>query len=97
MEALLAGLRADRRDDRQAQDDGGADWSDPAQSLTAEGADDAVAAGLDERLEAIRRAEERLAVGTFGRSVLSGTPIPDERLEADPAAEVTVEEASVEH
>ena len=28
-----------------------------------------------------------------GRSVRSGAPIPDERLEADPAAELTVEEA----
>jgi DnaK suppressor protein len=33
-----------------------------------------------------------LAAGTYGRSVQSGKPIPDERLEADPAAELTVEE-----
>ena len=37
---------------------------------------------------------ERLADGTYGRSVRSGDPIPDERLEADPAAELTVEEAT---
>ena len=37
--------------------------------------------------------EQRLAEGTFGVSVRSGAPIPDDRLEADPAAELTVEEA----
>jgi DnaK suppressor protein len=68
----------------------------PAQRLTAEGLDDAVAAGLRDRLEAIERAEARLRAGTYGRSIKSGLPIPDERLEADPAAELTVEEASEE-
>jgi DnaK suppressor protein len=95
VEALLAGLSLDRSDDRAAEDES-ADWSDPAQPLTAEGADDAVAASLEERLHAIGRAEERLAAGTYGRSVRSGTNLPDERLEADPAAELTVEEASVQ-
>ena len=33
-----------------------------------------------------------LAAGTYGRSIWSNEPIPDERLEADPAAELTVEE-----
>ena len=47
---------------------------------------------LAERLAAIERAEQRLADGTYGVSVLSGTPIPDERLEALPTAELTVEE-----
>ena len=41
----------------------------------------------------IDRALHRLDDGTYGRSVLSGKPIPDERLEADPAAELTIEEA----
>jgi DnaK suppressor protein len=30
--------------------------------------------------------------GTYGRSIRSGREIPDERLEADPAAELTVDE-----
>jgi RNA polymerase-binding transcription factor DksA len=38
------------------------------------------------------RAEARLAKGTFGLSVESGARIPDERLEAEPLAERTVEE-----
>ena len=45
------------------------------------------------RLDAIERALHRLDDGTYGRSVRSGDPIPDERLEADPAAELTIEEA----
>lgn len=41
---------------------------------------------------ALDRAEARLAAGTYGLSVESGEPIPDERLEALPTAERTVEE-----
>src|SRR5262245_30253448 len=41
-------------------------------------------------LEALERAEQRLADGTYGLSVESGEPIPDERLEAYPLAERTV-------
>ena len=55
-----------------------------------------VVAGLRHRLAAIERAEKRLADGVFGRSVRSGEPIPDERLQAMPTAELTVEEASAE-
>ena len=48
---------------------------------------------LKERLAAVERAEARLAAGTYGLSVQSGEPIPDERLEAAPTAELTVDEA----
>src|SRR5262245_7484795 len=47
---------------------------------------------LREQLAAVERAEERLAAGTYGISVESGKPIPDERLEAAPTAERTAEE-----
>jgi DnaK suppressor protein len=47
---------------------------------------------LDEQLAALERAEARLADGTYGLSVESGEPIPDERLEAQPTAERTVGE-----
>jgi len=67
--------------------------SDAAQPLSAEGIDDAVAEALQQRLEALERAEKRLGAGDFGRSVLSGDVIPDERLRADPTAELTIEEA----
>ncbi|HEX5267473.1 MAG TPA: hypothetical protein VFW24_11935, partial [Acidimicrobiales bacterium] len=68
-------------------------FGDPAQPLSAEGADDAVLAALRLRLAALERAQQRLVAGTFGRSVRSDVAIPDERLDADPAAELTVEEA----
>ena len=55
--------------------------------------DDAIAEGLRERIRAIDRAIKRLDDGTYGKSVLSGDPIPDARLDADPAAELTVGEA----
>jgi DnaK suppressor protein len=50
------------------------------------------AADLAPQLEAVERAEARLAAGTYGLSVESGAPIPDARLEALPTAERTVEE-----
>jgi DnaK suppressor protein len=50
------------------------------------------AADLAPQLEAVERAEARLAAGTYGLSVESGDPIPDARLEALPTAERTVEE-----
>jgi DnaK suppressor protein len=47
---------------------------------------------LRERLAAIARAEQRLADGSYGRSVDSGEPIPDGRLEIIPWAERTAAE-----
>jgi DnaK suppressor protein len=44
------------------------------------------------QLAAVERAEQRLRNGKYGLSVESGKPIPDERLEAVPTAERTVEE-----
>jgi DnaK suppressor protein len=92
VQALLEDEDVAARDDRATANEAG-DLSDPAERLTAEEGDDAVVAELRERLAALARAERRLEAGTFGRSVRSGQPIPDDRLEADPAAELTVEEA----
>ena len=47
---------------------------------------------LREQLAAVERAEDRLTAGTYGLSIESGQPIPDERLEALPTAELTAEE-----
>ncbi|HUD80264.1 MAG TPA: hypothetical protein VMR00_20660 [Streptosporangiaceae bacterium] len=79
--------------DREVEVDETGDYADAAQPLTSQGMDDAIAEGLRERAAAIDRALQRLDEGTYGKSVLSGDPIPDERLDADPAAELTVEEA----
>jgi DnaK suppressor protein len=92
VEGLLAGTSRAGLDDRDEANAGG-DMADPAQRLTAEQGDDAVAEGLQARLRAIEAAERRLAAGNYGRSIRSGLLIPDDRLEADPAAELTVEEA----
>src|SRR6266571_2223889 len=52
----------------------------------------AVSRSLRDRWSAL----ERVQRGIYGRSIASGRPIPDERLEADPLAELLVEEAAVE-
>ena len=96
VERLLADTDKSGWEDRQSEDEEGVDVGDPAQPLAAEGEDDAIAESLRDRLAAIDRAEQRLANGTYGRSVRSGLPIPDARLEADPAAELTVEEAAAQ-
>ncbi len=54
--------------------------------------DEGLSEDLREQLAAVERAEARLAAGTYGLSVESGQPIPDERLEAFPTAERTTEE-----
>jgi DnaK suppressor protein len=78
--------------DRAGADEQG-DWTDSQPSLTDEEQDDAVAAGLRLRLAAVTRALARLDDGTYGASVRSGAAIPEARLEADPAAELTADEA----
>ena len=75
----------------------GSDVEKPAGDFNNEGLyEDEFAAGreqdLQRRLEAIERAEQRLAAGTYGLSIRSGKPIPDGRLEAEPLAELTVDE-----
>lgn len=47
---------------------------------------------LRDEIEAVERAERRLADGSYGLSIESGEPIPDERLEAMPTAERTAAE-----
>jgi DnaK suppressor protein len=93
VERLLGRADAVGRADREAVDQDAGD-SDAAGLLTGQGTDDALSAELEDRLAALERAEQRLGEGTFGRSIRSGQVIPDDRLEADPAAELTVEEAT---
>ncbi len=90
---LLKGSVSAGELDREAEIDETGDYADAAAPLTAQGMDDAIAEGLRERIRAIDRAIKRLDDGTYGKSVLSGDPIPDARLDADPAAELTVGEA----
>ena len=72
-----------------------ADEFDPANlgtDLYQDELDEGLAEGLRQELAAVERAEARLAAGTYGLSIESGEPIPDERLEAIPTAERTAEE-----
>jgi DnaK suppressor protein len=95
LDRLLASVEADR--DRVAPaDEVAEDLVDGADRRTSEETDEVLARQLNQRLEALRRAEDRLAAGTYGRSVRSGRPIPDERLEAFPLAELTVEEETAQ-
>ena len=94
VQGLLKDAETAGTEDRGSEVDSATeDISDAAQPLAAQGMDDAIAESLRSRLDTIDRALHRLDDGTYGRSVLSGKPIPDERLEADPAAELTIEEA----
>jgi DnaK suppressor protein len=72
-----------------------ADEVDPANvasDLYQEELDEGLADDLREDLAAVERAEDRLSSGSYGLSIESGQPIPDERLEALPTAERTAEE-----
>jgi DnaK suppressor protein len=96
---LLAGerTRIERALAQRAHADTGeeTDDLDPgnlASELYQDELDEGLTADLREALAAVERAEARLAAGTYGLSVESGKPIPDERLEALPTAERTVEE-----
>lgn len=88
IERSLAGVA--HADDSELNDD-----SDPANLATdlyQDELDETFAEDLRRQLEAVERAEARLAAGTYGLSVKSGEPIPDARLEARPTAELTADE-----
>ena len=96
---LLAGerQRIERALDQLGHEDTGepADEEDPANlasDLYQDELDEGLAEDLREELAAVERAEAGLAAGTYGFSIESGKPIPDERLEAVPTAERTVDE-----
>jgi DnaK suppressor protein len=88
VERELAGLG---RDEGEPQDED-VDEGDQATDLYQDELDESRQNDLRDQLAAVERAEERLAAGTYGLSVESGQPIPDERLEVRPTAELTVEE-----
>ncbi len=79
------------------EDDG--EQSDPffdpgnlAAKLYQDELEESLAEDLRVQVAALERAEQRLASGTYGLSIESGEPIPDERLEVLPTAELTTEE-----
>jgi DnaK suppressor protein len=68
------------------------DRDDAGSARQTESVSVALTADLRAQLAAVWRAEERIARGKYGRSVESGAPIPDDRLEVEPLAERTVDE-----
>jgi DnaK suppressor protein len=68
------------------------DTGDQADELVQAGTDSALREEAEQTLEAIERAEQRIEEGTYGKSVVSGEPIPDGRLDAIPWADRLVEE-----
>jgi DnaK suppressor protein len=82
--------RIARQDDAEEHDD--EDPANLATDLYDEELGEGLSDDLEDQLEAVERAEARLAAGTYGLSVESGDPIPDERLELLPTAERTADE-----
>ena len=85
IEGELAGRQGDSSDEPE-------DSGDQADELVQASTDSALREDLEQALEAIERAEQRIEDGTYGKSVISGEPIPDGRLEAIPWADRLVEE-----
>jgi RNA polymerase-binding transcription factor len=83
-------VHLEREDTGESADEG--DPANLASELYQDEFDEGRADDLREELAAVDRAEARVAAGTYGLSIDSGRPIPDERLEAVPTAERTVEE-----
>jgi DnaK suppressor protein len=88
IERVLA--RLEKQDDGEIADD--SDPANLASDLYQDEFDEGLSDDLRRQLDAVERAETRLAAGTYGLSVESGEPIPDERLEALPTAELTADE-----
>ena len=88
---IEAALKGRRREDNGEPKDY-LDSANLASDLYQDELDQGLADDLRDQLAAVERAEARLAAGTYGISIESGQTIPDERLEAAPTAERTVEE-----
>ncbi len=89
MEKALTALRAEPDEELSHLDQHPADQGT---DLFERERDEGLADALREELAAIERAEARVEQGTYGISVVSGRPIPDERLEAIPWADRNADE-----
>jgi DnaK suppressor protein len=87
--------RLEHEDDSEPADE--YDPANLASELYQDELDASRAEDLRQQLAAVERAEQRLEAGTYGVSIESGEPIPDERLEALPTAELTAAEEQRRH
>jgi RNA polymerase-binding transcription factor DksA len=92
IEQSLRELNADVTAEGELHQQQTGEASEAGTDLDREEIDLALVADLREELKAVGRAEARLAAGKYGRSIDTGAQIPDERLEAAPLAERTIEE-----
>src|SRR5271169_6744313 len=81
IERAIAGLS---EEDAQASAGGPEPGDADSEDLYQSEFDAGLAQDLAEQLETVERAEARLAAGTYGLSVDSGRPIPEQRLEVLP-------------
>jgi DnaK suppressor protein len=86
IEEEIARLGGDQTPDDQR------DYGDQAAELEEAEREEAIREELEQTLAAIERAEQRLEDGSYGISVVSGEPIPDERLELVPWADRRADE-----
>jgi len=92
IEAALAALAGNVRYEGELELQQSGENAEAGSDLQAEAIDTAIQGDLLRQLEEVRRAEERIAAGTYGKSVESGDLIPDARLKVAPLAERTVAE-----
>jgi DnaK suppressor protein len=85
----LGGLAPQESDEPTTTDQ---HMADQASDLYDNELDEGLSDDLRAELAAVERAEQRLAAGTYGLSIESGAPISDERLEAVPTTERTIDE-----
>ena len=90
-ENSLAGFEASIKDETATAGEE-MEREDRAASLTQFETDAALVERLKSELRHIEAAEARLRDGTYGISVVSGEPIPDERLEAVPWTDRNVDD-----
>ncbi|MDY0393150.1 TraR/DksA family transcriptional regulator [Virgibacillus halophilus] len=73
-----------------------ADYSNHPADIATEQFEQERAAGFDmikrDQLQAVNDSLDRIEDGTYGYSIISGKPIPIERLEAEPTAKTLVDE-----
>ena len=92
IEQSLRELNAEVRAEGELHQQQNGEAYEAGTDLDREEIDLALVADLQEELKAVGRAEARIAAGKYGRSIDTGAQIPDERLEAVPLAERTIEE-----
>ena len=89
---LERGLARHMHEDDGEQSDPFFDVGNLAAKLYQDELEESLADDLRVQLAALERAEQRLTARTYGVSIESGEPIPDERLEVWPTAERTAQE-----